>query len=237
MLNFIKEIISQKNELNSFEFDFEDRKFYLVSYSDRDDFFLFLQETEDNLKAWVELEKQQIEYLLNNLVLRLRAVENAPLKGYEKRFIDKNLSLILIVEVKAISEEPMWLLKSEENHIQSKKYVLCFDKKNLSELKNKIEEKAHLNKWVALDEIIRDNSSQISSGNCEEWFILLTRIYSKIPFINYSIGEDNKKELESLKQNIINDIEDKKLTDLYGKLLEYHKEDDIIEFIEKHEIK
>lgn len=236
MIRLIENIVEQNSNLDSSRFEFEKMDFYIVSYKNRNDFFLFISTTEDELKSWVKKEDSDIEFLLNSLTLRLRVGEKAPLKEFEKRFIEKNLSLILLVDIKESKKEPTWLLRCEENHMQSKKYVLCHQQEHLEELEDKLKEFNDVSIQESFDNLIRDNSSQISSGHCEDWFVLLTRIYSKIPFVNYSIDDDNKKELESLSQNINQNLSEKNLIETFDKILRYHKDDDVYEFILKEEI-
>lgn len=216
--------------LESKEFQYQDSKFILANYSDlqKSDFFLFQFGRVSVFREKVKTDLKKFEFELNSLVGNIR---NEELLEYKSRFIDKNLSLIIVAENDEGSEDLNWMFKSEENYYQSRKYILTYSQEELEELNQKIEE---IDKTLVLSltELVSLNSDKLKDFSDEPWFYFLTRIFTKIPFFNYEVADGEKQVLEDIDQSIISKLDKLNLKNVYDSILAYDLDSDIKGLVE-----
>lgn len=222
--------------LESKEFHYQGSTFILAHYSElqKSDFFLFQFGRVSKFREKIEGDLKKFEFELNSLVGTIR---NEQLLKYKSRYIDKNLSLIIVAENDEGTKDLNWMFKSEENYYQSRKYILTYSQKELEELNQKIEE---VNKTLVLSltELVSLNSDKLNDSSVEQWFYLLTRIFTKIPFLNYEVGDGEKQVLENIDKSIISKLDELNLKTVYNSILEHDLEStiqDLVEIITKED--
>lgn len=216
--------------LESKEIIYQDSTFILAHYADvqKSDFFLFQFGEVSVFRDKVEADLKKFEYELNSLVSNIRS---EVLLEYKSRFIDKNLSLIIVAEKNEEIEDLNWMFKSEENYYQSRKYILTYSQKELEELNLKIKE---LDKPLvqSLTELVSLNSDKLKDFIDEPWFYLLTRIFTKIPFFNYEVADGEKRILEDIEQSISSELDELDLRNVYEAILAHEIDSDINHLVE-----
>lgn len=229
MKNLLQNLIENCG-LKSKEFQYQNATFILAHYSDvqKSDFFLFQFGSVSEFRQKVEADLMKFEFELNSLVGNIRSEQ---LLEYKSRFIDKNLSLIIVAENDEGSEELDWMLKSEENYYQSRKYILTYSKEELEELNQKIE-KMDKSLVLSLTELVSLNSDKLKDFIDESWFYLLTRIFTKIPFLNYKVADSEKQILEDIDKSIISKLDELNLKRVYDSILAHDMGSDINGLVE-----
>lgn len=216
--------------LESKEFTYNDSTFILAHYTElqKSDFFLFQFGQVSSFRQKVEADLKKFEYELNSLVGTIRSEE---LLEYKSRFIDKNLSLIIVADNDEGSEDINWMLKSEENYYQSRKYILTFSQEELEALNEKINQ---IDKTLALSltELVSLNSDKLKDFTDEPWFNLLTRIFTKIPFFNYQVADGEKRVLEDIDKSIFSKLDELDLVSVYDYIIAHDLGTDINGLVE-----
>jgi hypothetical protein len=213
------------------EFEFESSSFILAHYSEiqKSDFFLFQFVSVSELREKVEADLKKFEFELNSLVVNIR---DEILVEYKSRFIDKNLSLIIVAENDESTKDLNWMYKSEENYYQSRKYILTYSQEALSELDQRIQE-VDKTLVLSLTELVSRNSDKLKDFSDEPWFFLLTKIFMKVPFLNYQVAEGEKQVLEDIDDSIISKLDELNLKDVYESIITHDLDSDISSFVEK----
>ena len=223
--NLIKEY-----RLESEEFIYNNSMFILAHYPElqKSDFFLFHFGKVSMFRQKVDGNLKKFEYELNSMIGTLRSDK---LMEYKSRYIEKNLSLIIVAENDEGTEDLNWMLKSEENYYQSRKYILTYSRGELEALNNKIQE---IDKTLVLSltELVSLNSDKLKNFSGEPWFNLLTRIFTKIPFFNYHITDGEKRVLEDIDKSIFSKLDELNLIGVYNSILEHDLGADVNDLVE-----
>lgn len=219
----------ESSEMEKLEFQEGDIEFIFCSYRNKDDFFLFMLISLEHIKGLIRESGVDLEYKLNALIGKLKS---DTLKEYKARFIDKNLSLIVAINSETNSHNS-WLYKVEENFNQSKKYVLEYNQSDIEQLKTKIGDSTDLIK--TFNDLVIKNSQALTKETIAGWFYLLTKLYAKIPFLNFIIKDEHKQTLVDIEAEISDEHIESGNDNLFEKLKEY-RNDVIDEFISKMKI-
>ncbi|MFD2825639.1 ABC-three component system middle component 1 [Leeuwenhoekiella polynyae] len=229
----MKELIQNLIEgyrLESEEFMYNDSTFILAHYPElqKSDFFLFQFGKVSMFRQKVDGNLKKFEYELNSMIGTLRSDK---LLEYKSRYIEKNLSLIIVAENDEGTEDINWMLKSEENYYQSRKYILTYSQGELEVLNDKIKE---IDKTLVLSltELVSLNSDKLKNFSDEPWFNLLTRIFTKIPFLNYHVTDGEKRVLEDIDKSIFSKLDELNLIGVYNSILEHDMGADINDLVE-----
>lgn len=203
-------------ELESLEFEHETFLFILAYHKERiDDFYLFMFCEINQLTTYSD-GIDNIEYSLNSMIGYL--LKNR-LQEFNTRSIKNNLSLVVVLESEHDLKE---LYRIEENIFNSKKYLLIYQEQERTRLKSIFDEDSYKSK-DSFQQLLKDNGSLIDSSD-NDWYMLLLKLFIKIPFVNYEITESQKKSLISLQTNI-NDKLDENEKSLLNVIIEYQEED------------
>lgn len=213
-------------ELESLEFEHETFLFILAYHKERiDDFYLFMFCEINQLTAYSD-GIDNIEYSLNSMIGYL--LKNR-LQEFNTRSIKNNLSLVVVLESEHDLKE---LYRIEENIFNSKKYLLIYQEQEKTRLKSIFDEDSYKSK-DSFQQLLKDNGSLIDSSD-NDWYMLLLKLFIKVPFVNYEITESQKKSLISLQTNINDKLHENEKS-LLNVIIEY-QEEDIKSYIKSHNI-
>ena len=187
--------IAEYSQMEVKEFTFENLDFCFVYSLSKDDFYVFLFTEYSEL---FEGKDEKIEYYLNTIINDLQKEET--LSSFKEQNLDKNLSIIVVLNTN-LENDLLELKKAEENYYVSKKYILAYENKELQNLEKEIEER----QGDIIDRInvlAMEKHSLLSEKEPKSWYLLLMRMFTKIPFLNYRLLDKNKKELTNLEETI-----------------------------------
>lgn len=201
-------------------------------YESKDDFFIFLFYNYIQLMELNDGKIEKMEYALNAMIVDLK--EKDVLKQFKERYIDYNLSFILVLEINDVDVNSLQELnKIQENNKNAKKYILPYKKGDLDILKEKISDQLSI--VEELNRISIENSENLKHKE-QEWYKLLITLFIKIPFLNYLSGKEN------LKIGSISEALDNTLTEEEKKILSILKDNDlnkysnIEDFLSEHQL-
>ncbi|WP_353123101.1 hypothetical protein [Dysgonomonas capnocytophagoides] len=202
-------------------------------YESKDDFFIFLFCTYSQLIELNNGEMKNIEYALNAMIVDLK--EKDILKQFKERYIDYNLSFILVLEVDYEDINILHELnKIQENNKNAKKYILPYNKKDLNSLEQKISDETPI--IQELNRISIENS-ELLKNNEEGWYKLLITLFIKIPFLNY-LSDKRELKLGNLSETIISKLSEneKKILSIL-KVSDFDKYSNIEDFVSEHKLR
>lgn len=232
MKELIKSIVANLS-MKSKEIRSNDFYFLFISYDERDerqDFFLFQFTDYDKLLEYSE-GVGKIEYHLNSIIKDLK---EKFLSKYRERFIDNNLSLVVLLDTSGRNDNELSKIHQiEENNILIKKYILNYNQDEFSCLNKRIGNTSAV--VEKLNSLIIEHSEMLKFEH-NYWYHLLLRLFIKIPFLNYS--PRNKQSLHDLSELISKKLDENQLGIL--KIIDEESEDfssiDIEEFIYSHNL-
>ncbi len=229
MKELIKNIIT-KLSLESKEILYNEFDFLFVSYGEKEDFFLF-QFTDYNKLLEISEEVGNIEYLLNSIV---KDIKKEFLFEYKERFLDNNLSLIVLLDTSSKNIATLSNLhKIEENYILTKKYVLNYNEDEFSSLKQMISNDTSI--VEELNRLAIEHSEMLKSDD-NHWYRLLLKLFIKIPFLNYSAQSGDGQNLYDLSETISKELDENQLEVLRTIDNEFNDSSNIEEFINLHNL-
>lgn len=221
--------IAKNLDLSLKEIIFNDFNFLFISYPEKDDFFLFLfcthQELNDKL-----VRTQSIEYVFNSLV---KDFKKEHLFEYKERYIDNNLSLIIVLDVSGVADKDLNQLHVvEENYIIAKKYILTYKSEEFNELYDKIN-----NTDSVINQLnqLAIEYSDLLKNEINFWYLLLMKLFIKVPFLNYNLEETNRESLYNISDVINSKLNDKEKSIFEEIDLNYNNEN-IEDFIETYNL-
>lgn len=167
--------------------------------NDKFDFYLTLAIEEKRL------DLEQLEHIINEILEQILLTQKFP-------GVDKNLSLLLIVERKVIQYTDEFNRKVydfEEDPFHFKKYILPFSVEQSSLLNEKLNSDKNI--VEQLDEIITNKQSfssfkedvKIIESDNAKLYDLTSKIYIKLPFLKLKV---KKEELRNLSKEIESEI-------------------------------
>ncbi|WP_133240843.1 hypothetical protein [Marixanthomonas spongiae] len=227
MKNLISKIIEETGQ-KYISFDYEGFDFIFSYYDNKDDFHLFLfSDYKDLISPMNNIN--DIEFSLNDLV---RSVQAKKLEKYAERYLDLNLSCVVVLK-HMDDDDLLPFKKAEENYMITKKYILSYSENSKIKLSEELS-KNNLNSIVqSLNELAVINSDCLNNSINNDWYILLLRLFIKIPFLNYETGSDEKESLVDVKELFMSSL-DNQSTDLYNKIIRnYQSTIDVEEFLRK----
>lgn len=169
----------------------------LAYYEDKDDFFILMHASFEELAELTSETLRDIQYTLNTIVVEQKKSEL--FQRLQDRNVNQNLSLILFLEYDGdISSSHQEIYKAEENYMNAKKYVLPYKAADCNELKAKIADSSDF--VEALNRMAVDHSNLIEETN-QSWYDLLLNLFIKIPFLNYQ-PEQREQSIANLKEMI-----------------------------------
>jgi len=185
--------------------------------SDKFDFYLTIAIEEEKLQL------EQLERMFDEVLEQILHTQNYP-------GVDKNLSLLLIVERKFIQytdEFNKKIYDFEEDPFHFKKYILPYTFEQSNILKAKLG--SGENVVEQLDTIITNkqlfssfkNDGEISESDDAKLYDLTSKIYIKLPFLKLKV---NKEELPNISKEIESEISPKDKV-IVNKVLGMQKED------------
>lgn len=202
-------------------------------YEAKDDFFIFLFCSYSQLIEMNKGELKNIEYALNAMIVDLK--EKDILKQFKERYIDYNLSFILVLEIdnKDINIRHE-LNKIQENNKNAKKYILPYNTTDLNSLKQKISNEIPITQ--ELNRLSIENS-ELLKNNEEDWYKLLITLFIKIPFLNY-LSDKRELKLGNLSEVIIGKLSENE-KDILSiiKNNDFDKYSNIEDFISEHKLR
>lgn len=201
-------------------------------YESKDDFFIFLFYNYIQLMELNEGKIEKMEYALNAMIVDLK--EKDILKQFKERYIDYNLSFILVLEINDRDANTLQELnKIQENNKNAKKYILPYKKDDLDILKEKISDK--LSTVEELNRISIENSDSLKQKE-QGWYRLLITLFIKIPFLNYLSGKEDLK-IGSISEALSNNLtkEEKQILSIL-KDNDFNKYPNIEDFILEHKL-
>lgn len=185
--------------------------------NDKFDFYLTLGIEE------VKLELEQLEQTISGILEQILLTQKYP-------GVDKNLSLLLIVERKIpqyTDEFNRKVYDFEEDPFHFKKYILPFTVEQSNLLKEKLN--TDVNIVEQLDAIITNKKlfssfkedGEIGESDDVNLYDITSKIYIKLPFLKLKV---NKEELPNISKEIESEISDRD-KDVVNKILGMQNED------------
>lgn len=169
----------------------------LAYYEDKDDFFILMYASFQELAELTSETLRDIQFTLNTIVVEQKKSEL--FQGLQDRNVNHNLSLILFLEYdEDLSSSYQEIYKAEENYMNAKKYVLPYKAADCNELKTKIADSSDF--VEALNRMAVDHSNLIEETN-QSWYDLLLNLFIKIPFLNYQ-PEQGEQSIANLREMI-----------------------------------
>jgi len=160
----------------------------LAYYEDKDDFFILMYASFQELTELTSETLKDIQFMLNSMVVEQKKSEMFQL--LQDRNVGQNLSLILFLEYDGdITSSYQEIYKAEENYMNAKKYVLPYKASDCNGLKAKIGEATNV--VEALNRIAVDHSNLIEETD-QSWYDLLLNLFIKIPFLNYQPQQEEQ---------------------------------------------
>ena len=83
---------------------------------------------------------------------------------------------------------------------------------------------------LSLNKLVVDNSQYLKSTSSDNWYILLLRLFVKIPFLNYLISEENKESLADVNKLFTSSLNEGR-TILFARIIEDFNNEDVEEFL------
>ncbi|QEZ67967.1 hypothetical protein D4A35_03090 [Paraclostridium bifermentans] len=200
-------------------------KYILKQYIDKIDLYIpHKEEQKIEYFAVINLKKPKIEDLdklisedFNRMFIDIKESKNY------NSYMDKNMSLIVLLEVDDMEEnsDNLRLTKKifdiEENRYNFKKYVLTYDKNQASLIKEKVKYENSITKCIS--EIIYDTikfTEFKNNPNKSTLYSLVSKLYIKLPFLKLKAKEKN---IESLNRKIKNELEENEYIELVDTVL------------------
>jgi len=203
MKELILKIINDSNiELK--KIDYKELEVYFSAFrEEKMDFYLFLFLNYEDLMRIAE-NTDDIEYTLNRIAIE---IQNEYLQDYKKKSIDKNLSFVMILS--HTEESQLFNLKKiEENYFVAKKYLLIYNDSDFVELQEKINNVNNINVINSLNQLAIENGNLLNNLGENSWYILLLKLFTKLPFLNYKVADEEKQSLEDLNEAILSLLND-----------------------------
>lgn len=203
MRELILKIINDSN-IQLRKIDYKGLEIYFSTFEEEKmDFYLSLFIEYDHL-IQISENVDNIEYALNRIAIE---VQNEHLQEFKEKYIDKNLSFITVLKYNDDSQL-FKLKKVEENYFVTKKYLLIYNDSDLSVLQEKVNEINKSNIIHTLNQLAINNGNLLDSSINNDWYILLLRLFTKLPFLNYMVKDEDKQSLEDLNKTILNTLSD-----------------------------
>jgi len=197
-------------------------------FEGKQDYYLFAYTSIEQIIKNSE-DEEEIEYFLNSSVINIKEKISS---NFNDKSLDRNLSLIVIIEDPKKIESSLKLHKIEENYFIAKKYILTYTKSDYEELNTKFNNDNLI--IQQLNQVLIENNNLLESISEDTWYNLLVKLFIKIPFLNYSSSK--QEEINDLNKIIINSLSDIEKT-LFHKLLIFDDNDiNIEEFISKNNL-
>lgn len=169
----------------------------LAYYEDKDDFFILMYASFQELAELTSKTLRDIQFTLNTIVVEQKKSEL--FQRLQDRNVNQNLSLILFLEYdEDLSSSYQEIYKAEENYMNAKKYVLPYKAADCNELKTKIADSSDF--VEALNRMAVDHSNLIEETN-QSWYDLLLNLFIKIPFLNYQ-PKQGEQSIANLREMI-----------------------------------
>lgn len=223
MKNLIKGI-AENNHLKSLELNDGKLNPTLLYFEDKDDFYIIISSEYQNLLEQLELEENS-----NDIDLGINAYldtikEYSDTEIFRSRFIDFNLSCIVVVQLETLQNEDVLkrIHKIEEDYKIAKKYILPYLNSDFEALNEKLQNITTDSFNEKLNKIALGNSDIINNKN-ESWYQLLMNLFIKLPFLNYhsdsfglttiaellddNLREDEKTILHNINDNYSEDVD------------------------------
>ncbi|PXY45888.1 ABC-three component system middle component 1 [Flavobacterium hydrophilum] len=195
MISLIENIIEQ-SELSLINI----KKFKFAYFKDRDDFFIIYNADKETLLKENNNTISDLEFLINALIVDFK--NESEVTGFKERFLDENLSFILLLNIGNEEDENFTkeLHKVEENYRVAKKYILPYKNNDFRVLEEKISISENI--IHELNRIAIEYSNLLNNKN-ETWYRLLMSLFIKVPFLNY-VPLGNNQQLRNIKNEIDN---------------------------------
>lgn len=177
MKNFVLKI-AEESGLKITSLNLDELDLYLANFDTKDDFYLFLFIDEEKIQTEFK-ELKDVEYAMNRIA---NTAKSLVLKEYKERALENNLSFLIFISSKLLSQE-IYSARIEENQFVAKKYVLEYEQENLIKLKEKIEDAKRYSQQLCF--LASKYGHTLNDKNHNSWYLLLLKMFIKIPFFNY----------------------------------------------------
>lgn len=224
MDEIINEVL-RENKMVIHEVEYDYKTYFSYFEDGKEDYYVLLFINYDELRVLNEDNDLKFEFLINAIIEE--DIRKKYLKDFNVNNLDYNLSFILVLN---LEEETDLILKElhkiEENYRIAKKYILTYNNKDITNLKQKI---TSSNVIHELNRIAIENSNLLNKKN-ETWYKLLMSLFIKLPFLNYIPLNDNQ-QLKNIKTEITSELNNSQMIFVEKVLNDFNQNQDIEDFL------